>query len=222
MSLTSTISVLLVDFQYLTRKALALVIENTPGFKLVAQIERHHDLLQQTKSVNADLVVLDAFDYKSGYLEEIIRINHLGESHVLIVTNNYNNEIIQTLLKGGIKGIITKNCSESEIVNAIQAVSIGRRYYCNAILDYIIEADHTTEEELEPTVLSPRELEVLKLIATGNTTQKIADKLHISIHTVNSHRKNILRKLKINSPIHLIAYAVKAGLVSISDSKKLS
>lgn len=220
MSELSEITVVLVDFQFLTRKAIASLIEETPGYCLVSQIKKPENLTTKINSIKPDLVVLDVYEKNSGYLEEVINLQNKGNIKLLVITNSQNPKTIQALLKSGIKGMVTKNCNEIEIINALKAVSIGQRFYCNTILNSVLESNQQEVVNCEPTTLSPRELQVLKLIANGNITAKIAEKLHISIHTVNAHRKNILRKLNITSPIHLVAYAVESGLVSVDHKKR--
>jgi len=91
-------------------------------------------------------------------------------------------------------------------------VAQGNRFFCNNILDLVVE-NPDNEEDCEPTNLSPREYEVLEWITKGKTTAQIAEELHLSVHTINSHRKNILRKLNMRSPAELIVYAIESGLV---------
>lgn len=220
MSIVKEKSVVLADFQFLTRKAIASLIEETPGFYLASQIDKPESLTENINDLKPDLLVLDVIEKDPKYLEEIITLQKKGSMQLLVITNSQNRITIQTLIKSGIKGMVTKNCSETEIIDALKAVSIGQRFYCNTILNSVLETDQQENENCEPTSLSPRELEVLELIANGNTTEKIAKKLHISVHTVNAHRKNILRKLNITSPIHLVAYAVESGLVSVNYNKR--
>ena len=116
----------------------------------------------------------------------------------------------------GVKCILTKGCSKQEILNAIHSISMGNRFYCNRILDQVMTRPETDEVTCEPADLSPREFEVLQLITKGNRTTDIADKLNISVHTINSHRKNILRKLNLKSPTELIVYAMESGMTKMT------
>lgn len=216
MTKATDISVLLADFQFLTRKAIASVVEQTAGFHLVGEIDKPLGLEGKLKELKPQLLVLDIFQEDPDFLEQILTISRQPNMQLLIITNSQQPDIIHALLKAGIKGIVTKNCSETEIVNALKSIAVGHRFYCNNILNLVMgDEQKPATTDCEPTTLSPRELEVLELIAHGDTTGEIANKLHISIHTVNSHRKNILRKLDIKSPVHLVAYAVETGLVTI-------
>ena len=217
MSSPANISVVLADFQYLTRKAIKSLINELSGFEFLAQIDNPEDLKEKIAALKPDLLVLDIFEDDPNYLDKIDEIRTEYCMPVLIITNTKNHDTIQSLLNAGIKGIVTKNCSEGEIINALKTVSIGNRFYCNSILNMVMGDDTKAKEVCTP--LSQRELQVLRLIAAGNTTQEIASTLYVSVHTVNSHRKNILRKLNISSPIQLVVYAVENGLVQIDDNK---
>jgi len=130
------------------------------------------------------------------------------------MTGETDRKRVRDILKTGVKGMVTKTCSQQEIINSVIAVSQGNRFYCNKILDVVMENNGLEEEEdCTPTDLSTREYEVLQLITKGMTTTKIADELHVSVHTINSHRKNILKKLGLKSPAELIVYALESGMV---------
>lgn len=216
----SDIPVLLVDWQYLTRKAISTLISEMPGFKLIGELESSYELNQTIDELKPHLLILEFQESNSIYFRQIESVLSISGLNVLIIINTIEYNTIQTLLKAGIIGIVSKQCSEGEIINALKSVALGRRFYCNSILNLIMEIDHPSKPPDHPASLSPRELEVLELIFDGNTTQKIAEKLHISVHTVNSHRKNILKKLNISSPAYLVAYAVSTGLVNINYKKR--
>lgn len=209
------ISVVLAAAQFLTRKALKSLIEELPGFRLAAQTDAPEELQGKIAGLKADLLVVELFEEAPAFMGQLEKMKQQTAMQVLIISNSAGLSTIQHLIKAGIKGIVDKSCSEREIVNALRAVSIGNRFYCNSTLNLLIEKELKQEEEAELSALSARELQVLKLIAKGCTSQKIAESLHISVHTVNSHRKNILKKLHISSPIHLLAFVVEKGLVSL-------
>ncbi len=209
------IPVLIADAQFLTRKALADLIEKLPGFELVAQFEALEQLLPKMSGFNKSLVILSLLNTKEGFMNELSAFLKSSNNYFLVVSDFADAKDIQALIEMGVKGIVTKKCSEEEIITAIKSVALGKRFYCNNVLNKLVEKDETSAGNAQYAALSKRELEVLKLIAQGNTTEKIAEKLYISIHTVNSHRKNMLKKLNITSPVHLVAYAVENGLVSI-------
>ena len=209
----SKIKIIISDFQYLTRAGLIHLISELPHFELLSVVEHQDELLESLHQNQPDVLVLDYQKDDQELLKLLKEIVGNRSANVCIVTNENRKTYIQDLLDIGIKGIVTKGCSQQEILNAIESVSRDSRFYCNKILDTLIEREEDNPENCEPTELSPREFEVLQLITKGLKTAQIADSLNVSVHTINSHRKNILKKLNLRSPAELIVYAMESGLV---------
>ncbi len=210
------IKVVLSDFQYLTREGLVRFIESDPNLQLVEVVEHSQDLRQAIIKHHPDIIILDYEAQKQDLNTLLLEIIKNEFPQVLVITNHDNKPHIRQMLDMGIRGIVTKGCSRMEIVNAIQAIAIGNRFFCNRILDQVITQPSTEEVTCEPADLSPREFEVLKLIIKGQRTVEIADNLSLSVHTINSHRKNILKKLNLKSPAELIVYAVESGMTKLA------
>ena len=206
-------SVLLADFQYLTRQGIASLIKAMPGFELIKTIDSSEKLIIDATDSNPNLIVIDISDKDIELIPKLRILKETLESSFLVISNSQTKDSIQQLLAMGIKGILTKNCSEEEIVSGLRAVAQGNRFFCNNILELVVESPDSNEN-CEPTTLTPREFEVLELITKGMTTASIAEKLHVSVHTINSHRKNILKKLNLKSPAELIVYALESGLIT--------
>jgi DNA-binding NarL/FixJ family response regulator len=210
------VSVLLSDFQFLTREGLIHLVENHLDFELAGVNEGPEGLLEMILEKHPDVLLLDYQSQDPILITLLKQIIQSQATNVLIITNDSNKEHIQNLLKMGIKGIVTKGCSKLEIVNAMHAVSKNNRFFCNKVLDLVMNAEPEKEPNGLPTELSRREGEILTLITKGFRTSDIADHLHVSIHTINSHRKNILKKLNLKSPAELIVFAIESGLVKPS------
>ncbi len=208
------ISIFLSDFQFLTKEGFQSLIARDDRFQLVGSEENEEQLIKQLQENQPQVLVVDYRPDDTFFESKLSRIKELGVKNVLILTADTDKQRVRNVLRTGVKGMITKTCSQQEIINSIIAVSQGNRFYCNKILDIVMEGNEMEEEEdCAPTDLSPREYEVLQLITKGKTTTKIADELHVSVHTINSHRKSILKKLGLKSPAELIVYALESGLV---------
>lgn len=205
-------SVLLADFQFLTREGITSLIDSLDGFQVDTQVKERASLKPQIEKRKPDLVVLDVSSNDHELIDELEKIRASTDSTFLVISNNQDKNSVQRLIGMGIKGIVTKNCSEEEITNALNAVIKGNRFFCNNVLDLVVNGSND-DDDCEPTNLSPREYEVLQLITKGLKTNQIADQLHVSVHTINSHRKSILKKLNLKSPAELIVYALESGLV---------
>ena len=207
-----TTSVLLADFQYLTRQGIVSLLDSLPNFHIIHQISASRELKQAIDQTKPDLVILDVARTDDDLITDLGELKRTSKTKFLVISNNQDKESIRKLLDMGIKGIVTKNCSQQEITNALVSVSKNKRFFCNKILDLVIE-EQNTEDDITSANLTKRELEILKLIASGNKTNQIAELLFLSIHTINTHRKNILKKLNMGSPTELVVYAINNGIV---------
>ncbi len=205
-------SVLLADFQFLTRQGIVTLLNSISGFEVSYQIALPTELKEAIIKNKPDLVILDVSGTDLELITDLENIKRNSKIKFLIISNNLNKESIRRLLDMGIKGIVTKNCSQQEITNALISVRNNKRFFCNKILDLVIEEQNSEDNNISAN-LTKRELEILKLIASGNKTNQIAELLFLSVHTINTHRKNILKKLNMSSPTELVVYAFNNGLV---------
>jgi len=210
-----SIKVLISDFQFLTREGLIKLTESTQHFDLVGVLEDREQWMEQVTQGQPDVLILDYPEHQLDMNAALTEFIKLQSSNILIVTNEAEKGHIQHLLSLGVKGIVTKRCSQTEIIHAIESVAKSNRFFCNSILEIVMAPHEEVGQNCEPTDLSKREFEVLELIAKGFRTADIAEKLFVSIHTINSHRKNILKKLKLKSPAQLIVYAIESKLVQV-------
>jgi two-component system, NarL family, response regulator NreC len=210
-----SIKVLISDFQFLTREGLIKLMEGTQHFDLIGVLENREQWMEQVTQAQPDVLILDYPERQSDMNATLTEFIKLQASNILVVTNEIEKGHIQNLLSLGVKGIVTKRCSQTEIIHAIESVAKSNRFFCNSILEIVMAPHEEVGQNCEPTDLSKREFEVLELIAKGFRTADIAEKLFVSIHTINSHRKNILKKLKLKSPAQLIVYAIESKLVQV-------
>ena len=210
-----SIKVVISDFQFLTREGLIKLTESTQHFDLVGVLEDREQWMEQVTQGQPDVLILDYPEHQSDMNATLTEFIKLQSSNILIVTNEAEKGHIQHLLSLGVKGIVTKRCSQIEIIHAIESVAKSNRFFCNSILEIVMAPHEEAIANCESTDLSKREFEVLELIAKGHRTVDIAEKLFVSIHTINSHRKNILKKLNLKSPAQLIVYALESKLVQV-------
>ena len=199
-------TVLLYDPQHLTRIALKGIVREM-GFDV---IEKNNlpNTIEYIRAYSPSIVMADPVDE---LFDEVIS---LVKSNLIIVSNEQDHHVIRKWLTSGVKCVLTKQCSSGEIIEAIKAAASGRRFFCNHMLDMLATEKETPgNDSVEFSNLTEREMQVLKLIAVGKTTFEIAQELVLSVHTINSHRKNILKKLNLKSPTQLVAFAVATGIV---------
>jgi len=207
-------SIIIADSQYLTRHGLKSCINNQLQLQLVAEVsDSYASLINRLKYASPDLLIIDyLFDkYDRHKWQQLLYCFPVNK--ILVLSEDDNKNRINYIIRSGINGYLTKHCDEKEILQTIEAVLNGQRFFCNKVLDLLLEKSQNNNSKEER--LTNREKEVLELIAKGYSTSKIAESLHLSVHTINSHRKNMLRKLNLKSPTELVVYAIEAGWVNI-------
>ena len=192
-------------------------------FEVLAEAENETELLAQLQKIQPSVIILDHDQPDAFSKSSIQRIKEQApQARVLIISNDEDKESIYQVLQLGVNSFLTKTCGEEEIMDAVKATAKGEKFFCTRVLDYLLEKSFPSEaaraiakEEVscQPTPLSPREIEIVQLIASGLIAKEIASKLNLSTHTVYTHRKNIMKKLKLNSASELVLYAVNMGLV---------
>ena len=152
-------------------------------------------------------------------IDELSKINEISaNTRLLVISNDRNKDNILKAIKSGATGYLSKECEKDEIINALFTIHKGEKFFCNKILDVILEKESNPSIDSLSINLSDREIEVITLVTSGYSNKEVADKLFISIHTLYTHRKNIMRKLNFKSPVELVLFALDLGLI---DNKKV-
>lgn len=213
----SKIQVAVADAQTLCRVGLCQVLANEPEIEVAGQAVDAEDLMSILSTKKIDVVVVDYnqpkfFDQTIAQQVKSVSPN----TQLLIISSDDRKERIYRVIEDGVNSFLTKQCDEQEILDAIRATAKGEKFYCHKILDLIIERSFPNKsEDCAATPLSAREKEILTLVAKGMVAKEIAAELHISPHTIYTHRKNILRKLNLTSPTEMIVYALEQGLIEL-------
>ena len=191
------------------------IIQKGGGIDQLSVCKNESELFKELSKNEFDLVIIDPL--ASGYFSATtsMKIKQLyPQQKVLIISDIERPREVLNILEKGVQGYLTRQCDEDEIIHAIFAIAKGEKFYCNKVLDIILNKQFDTQEEnCEPTVLTERESEITTLIASGLTNKEIADRLHLSPHTVHTHRKNIIKKLGVKSVSELTVYAMNVGLI---------
>lgn len=205
---------LLADFQSVVRSGLRTWLEHTVDFPIIHEAESATELRRLLMASFIDVVIIDHLNFE---ITELAAIQHqFHNTSFIVLSNDQDNNSILKILSMGISGYVTKSCSKEEIIQAVQNVANGEKFFCHKVVNLLIDVRTKKEDDNTPQNLTERETEIVQLIAEGNSTMQIASLLNLSHHTINSHRKNILRKLKIKSPVELVVYAMNNGIIQPS------
>lgn len=214
MNRDNTIKVLIADNQFLVVEALKSLLLSDERFSVEAVVSSVAELNKALVEVKEGLLITDfaLLDYNG--IEDLKKINfEFPEVFILILTNSISKHDFLELTKSGFKNIIYKTADKQELFTALEVTLKGKKYYSEEILDLLIEPGENKQVNELPVRLTYSEIEIVKLISNGLTAKEIALNKHISIHTVNTHRKNIFRKLGVSNASELIMFAIKAGWI---------
>ena len=209
------IKILVADNSFLIREGLRSIADGTKNFVIVGEAEKAEDLKEKLLLHDPDVLVID---YSSSFFS-IDDISVISKSHpsvqILAITNPLQKQVIAKALEAGVVSHLLKDCGKEEIIEAIEETAKGQQFFCGKIVDNMVREKAITTEGIscDGIKLSPREIEIIQLVADGMTNKEIADKLFLSAHTVTTHRKNIMSKLGINNTAGLVMFAIKNEII---------
>lgn len=210
--------ILIVDDHALMREGLKLVLEADQRFTVVGEANNGFTAVTIYRKLRPDLVIMDLSMPQMDGQSAIREIKELDpNSKILVLTVHEADEYVFSALRSGANGFILKDSDRSELMSAIIDLLEGKPYLSPNISQQVIQGYLTGKEAIRndqsTNVLTPRELEVLRCIASRLKNKDIAKKLFISVKTVEKHRANIMKKLELHSSTELIAFAEAAGLI---------
>ncbi len=215
----SSYRIALADDHVLVRQGFRRILEGVGDLEVIGEANDGIELLKLLNQVTPHMVILDIFMPNLRGIEAIHEIKKIHpDVKVLILTMHKDKEYLYLALSAGAKGYLLKEDADKELFSAIEKVRQGQTYispyFSEEVVDDLVQVgkgDAKTIFEADP--LTPREREVLKLIAEGKSSKEIASLLFISVSTVNNHRASIMEKLSLNKATDLVKYAIRKGYV---------
>ena len=208
------IRVLLADDHQMVRQGLKILLESK-GFVVVGEASDGHEAARLAQDLSPEVAVLDlAMPLMNGISAAKVIRQSGSHTRIIILTIHSEVQYVLEALRAGIRGYVLKRCAAEELVHAIREVLRGSTFLSSDISDVVVDA-YLNRMEFPSEALSARELQVLQLVAEGNTTKEIACLLNISAKTAESHRARIMEKLEVHETASLVRYAVRRGLVEV-------
>lgn len=211
------IRVLIADDHALVRAGIRALVEKIEGVVVVGEAGKGSEALELVEEHRPDLMLLDLTMPDGGGFEVLAHVRkQFPEIRAIVLTVHEAGEYAIRALREGAAGFLLKSAASTELEQAIQTVITGERYISPEMSKKIVEevGKGTTKRELLDT-LSPRQREVLRLIAEGRTTKQIAQELGISVKTVETHRAQLMERLGIRDVAGLVRYAILVGLIDV-------
>ena len=211
--------ILIADDHTLVRQGLRKILETQPGWEVIAEAGDGREAVQQTLQLKPDVVILDLAMPRLNGVEAVQQIERRanGNTRVLVLTMYADEAYVTRAVRAGASGYLLKDSADTDLIRAVTAVAQGKSFFSPAVARIILDeygrqlAAKGVTDRFD--TLSEREREVFQLIAEGHTSKEVAELLHISPATVETHRAHIMDKLDIHSTAELVLYAVRKGVI---------
>ncbi len=211
--------ILLADDHKLIRSGLKALIEQQPDLTVVGEADDGRQAVALAASLKPDLLVMDIGMPNLNGIEAAHQITQANPATAIVILSMHSDEsYVLRALKAGAKGYLLKDSAESDLIRAVHAVAGGKSFFSPAVSkvlldDYVRKLQRSGAEDAYD-LLTPREREILQLIAEGKSNKDVANLLNLSVYTVETHRSNIMEKLNLRGVPELILYAVRKGIIS--------
>ena len=209
------VHILLADDHEVVRKGLRALLETQPGWKVIAEATDGREAVDKAQSMHPDVAIVDIGMPSLNGLEATRQIvKKAPRTRVLVLTMHDTNPLIQQVVKAGARGYVLKSDVASDLVSAVEALTHDQTFFTSKvsqiILDRYVGKSDVPENVADPdSPLTPREREVVQLLAEGKSSKEVAAVLGISVKTAETHRINLIRKLDCHSVAEVVRYAVR-------------
>lgn len=219
MNSPASIRVMLADDHDLVRAAMRMLIESFKDVHIVAEVGKASAILPAVLEQKPDILLLD-LGFPDGNGLEIAKavLEQAPATKVLVFSMYANEEYVREALKMGVSGYLLKQSATSELEVSIRAIAGGEVYLSPAVSRQVV-SDYVSRDEQaeEKNLLTPRQMEVLRCVASGQSSKQVARELKLSVKTVEAHRAEIMRRLQVHDVSGMVRYAIRIGLISASD-----
>jgi DNA-binding NarL/FixJ family response regulator len=211
--------ILIADDHEVARRGIRSLLEAHPGWEICGEAKDGREAVESANKLKPDLVLLDIGMPRLNGLDAARQIlATCPETRILILTMHDSDQVVRDVLAVGARGFLLKSDAGRDLVAAVEALQHQRTFFttkvAQMVLDGYLHVNHETDRQTRH-ILTPREREVIQLLAEGRTTKEVAVTLNLSVKTAETHRTNLMRKLDLHSVADLTRYAVRNGIVQV-------
>jgi DNA-binding NarL/FixJ family response regulator len=211
--------ILIAEDHEVARQGIRSLLESHPGWEVCAEAKDGREAVEAATKLNPDVLLLDIGMPNLNGLDaarQILATN--PDARILILTIHDSEQVVREVLAAGARGFLLKSDAGRDLLAAVEALQHRRTFFTPKVAQMMLDGYLRPHEESDPSdqcVLTPREREVIQLVAEGKTTKEVAAALSLSVKTAETHRTNLMRKLNLHSVADLTLYAVRNGIVQI-------
>lgn len=210
----------ILDELLITREGITSLLDPVEDIEITLTISQHAGLLEEIKANPVNVLILVIHAYTSVYTNLIVQLStHFPRTRVLVISVSNDEEAVLKTIKAGAKGFLAKDTTRTELLEAIYSLRNGHDFFSNSItvllLNKYIRKLKTDEDRPDIRSLSSREIEIMKMWGNSFTNKEIADKLFLSVRTVETHKNHIMQKLNLKTSVDLVKFAIRNNIIDL-------
>ena len=212
--------IMVADDHEVVRHGVRALLDGHPGWEVVAEAADGRDAVEKAIQLKADIIILDIGMPNLNGLEATRQIlRSLPQARILILTMHESEQVVREVLEAGARGFLLKSDAGRDLVAAVEALQRHKTFFTSKVAEMVLESFLKSKprpaDQTEREILTPREREIVQLLAEGKSTKEVAVALGLSVKTAETHRSNIMRKLNLHSISELVLYAVRNNIVQV-------
>jgi DNA-binding NarL/FixJ family response regulator len=211
-----TLRILVVDDHAVVRRGVRALLESQPGWEVAAEAATGREAVDLAKRLQPDIVVMDLSLPELNGLDATRQIlKESPRTEVLVLTMHHSEELARSVLQAGARGYVLKSDADHSLVAAVENLRQHKPFLTPAVTEFVLDdyIQHREDGGAGIAQATPREREIIQLLAEGRSNKEVAAALHVSVKTIEAHRANIMRKLRLRSVSDLVRYAIRNRIV---------
>ena len=212
----TSLRIVIVDDYAVVRRGVRALLESQPGWEVTGEAATGREAVDLAKRLQPDVVVMDVSLPELNGLDATRQIlKDTPRTEVLVLTMHHSEELARNILQAGARGYVLKSDADQSLIAAVESLRQHKPFLTSTVTEFVLdEYLHRTEEgSASPAAVTPREREIIQLLAEGKSNKETAAALTVSVKTVEAHRANIMRKLRLRSVSDLVRYAIRNKIV---------
>ena len=214
----SALRILVADDHEIVRRGICALLKSHAGWYVCGEAKDGREAVERAEQLDADIVILDiGMPNVNGLTAARQILQNNPQQKILILTITDSEQIVREVLQAGARGFVLKSDAARDLLTAVEALEKNRTFFTGRVSEMILEGylNGDAQKELTEPSVSPREREIVQLLAEGNSTKEVGFILDLSTKTVETHRSNVMRKLGIHSMSELVLYAVRNNIIQV-------